>query len=102
MNAIAFFKSILKNPLLISLFDYSGCQLTPYRKEGLMILQVDKKLGFDLFKCNYKTVRQKLVSGILATSACTDFVQVIFEANLTENKYEGSEGETLRQAAIFL
>ncbi len=73
MNQITLFKAILNRPILISLFDYSGCWSEPYRRAGYRVLQVDKKLGFDIFKWDYKAIRQGLVSGILAAPPCTDF-----------------------------
>lgn len=73
MSQIKVFKGILKSPILVSLFDYSGCWSAPYHKAGFRVLQVEKKLGFDINKWEYKEIRQDLVGGILAAPPCTDF-----------------------------
>lgn len=73
MNQIQHFKAILNKPILVSLFDYSGCWSEPYRRAGYRVLQVEKKLGFDIFKWNYTTISQGLVGGLLAAPPCTDF-----------------------------
>ncbi|WP_207515044.1 DNA cytosine methyltransferase [Longitalea luteola] len=73
MNQVTVFKEVLQQPILVSLFDYSGCWSAPYRKAGYRVLQVEKKLGFDLYKWDYKQIRQGLVGGILAAPPCTDF-----------------------------
>src|SRR5437762_8055799 len=73
IRQITLLRAILNRPILISLFDYSGCWAEPYRRAGYRVLQVDKKLGFDIFKWDYKTIRKGLVSGILAAPPYTDF-----------------------------
>jgi site-specific DNA-cytosine methylase len=73
MKQLTHFKSLLNQPILISLFDYSGCWSAPYRKAGYRVLQVEKKLGFDIFKWDYKAIKTVLVGGILAAPPCTDF-----------------------------
>lgn len=73
MNQIQRFKAILNSPILISLFDYSGCWSEPYRRAGYRVLQVEKKLGFDVFNFEYDLISQELVGGILAAPPCTDF-----------------------------
>jgi hypothetical protein len=68
------FKNILdRRSIIISLFDYSGTWSAPYRKAGCRVLQVENKLGFDVFKWNYKVIRPSMVLGILAAPPCTDF-----------------------------
>jgi hypothetical protein len=73
MNQIQRFKEILSRPILLSLFDYSGCWSEPYRRAGYRVLQVERKLGFDIFSWDYFEIRQALVGGILAAPPCTDF-----------------------------
>jgi hypothetical protein len=68
------FKRILSaRSLIISLFDYSGTWSLPYRKAGCRVLQVENKLGFDVFSWNYKAIQPSHVAGILAAPPCTDF-----------------------------
>jgi hypothetical protein len=69
----AFRKQLNHRSLVVSLFDYSGIWSEPYRKAGCRVLQVESKLGFDLFHWNYKAIRPELVLGILAAPPCTDF-----------------------------
>jgi len=73
MKQFSFLKSLLNRPILVSLFDYSGSWSEPYRKAGHRVLQVEKKLGFDIYKWDYKAIRQDLVGGIMAAPPCTDF-----------------------------
>ena len=68
-----FNQALYSRSILISLFDYSGIWSAPYRNAGCRVLQVESKLGFDLFKWNYKAIRPELVLGILAAPPCTDF-----------------------------
>jgi len=67
------FEKILNRPIIVSLYDYSGTWSEPYRRAGYRVLQVDKKLGFDIYKWNYKVLNPGLVAGILAAPPCTDF-----------------------------
>lgn len=73
MKQLTLFKKLLSRPMLISLFDYSGLWSEPYRRAGYRVLQVDKKLGFDIYKWNYKVINPELIRGILAAPPCTDF-----------------------------
>ncbi|MEP7374737.1 MAG: hypothetical protein ABI675_15180 [Chitinophagaceae bacterium] len=73
MKQLSVFKALLCRPILISLFDYSGIWSEPYRKAGYRVLQVDKKLGFDIYKWSYRAIKPDLVGGILAAPPCTDF-----------------------------
>lgn len=73
MKQLSHFRKILSQPIVISLFDYSGCWSAPYRKSGYRVLQVDKKLGFDINKWDYRQISKGLVGGILAAPPCTDF-----------------------------
>ncbi|MFN4313305.1 MAG: hypothetical protein ACK4E0_03355 [Chitinophagaceae bacterium] len=59
--------------IIISLYDYSGIWSAPYRKAGYRVLQVESKLGFDVFNWNYQIIPPELVAGILAAPPCTDF-----------------------------
>lgn len=68
-----FNQTIYGRSIVVSLFDYSGIWSAPYRKAGCRVLQVENKLGFDIFKWNYKTIRPELVLGVLAAPPCTDF-----------------------------
>ncbi len=73
-SLLHFFKGCLhKRSIIVSLFDYSGLWSAPYRQAGCRVLQVESKLGFDLFSWNYKAIRPELVAGILAAPPCTDF-----------------------------
>lgn len=65
--------SLSARSIIISLFDYSGVWSEPYRKAGCRVLQVENKLGFDVFKWNYKIIKPASVAGILAAPPCTDF-----------------------------
>lgn len=69
---------LLKNTIedrsiIISLYDFSGTWSEPYRKAGCRVLQVESKLGFDVFDWNYRIIKPELVAGILAAPPCTDF-----------------------------
>lgn len=68
-----FNKKLNNRSIVVSLFDYSGVWSEPYRKAGCRVLQVESKLGFDLFQWNYKVIKPGLVLGVLATPPCTDF-----------------------------
>lgn len=75
---IARLKNFLKQvtaarTIIISLYDYSGTWSEPYRKAGCRVLQIESKLGLDVFAWNYKVIRPELVAGILAAPPCTDF-----------------------------
>jgi hypothetical protein len=56
---------------IISLFDYSGNWSKPYKQNGYNIIQVDIKLGIDVFNWYYKKIQN--VYGILAAVPCTDY-----------------------------
>ncbi len=66
-------KSLTGRAIIISLFDYTGVWSAPYREAGCRVLQIETKLGFDVFKWNYKIIKPTLVAGILAAPPCTDF-----------------------------
>jgi hypothetical protein len=57
--------------IILSLFDYTGNWSKPYRDAGFEVIQVDIKLGFDIFKFDYKNLKN--VYGILAAVPCTDY-----------------------------
>lgn len=63
----------LEVPIIISLFDYSGKWSEPYRKAGFRVIQIEKKLGIDIFTWEYQAIRKDLVVGVLAAPPCTDF-----------------------------
>lgn len=75
MDSVASIEELIKQhyqPIIISLFDSSGSWSEPYRKAGYRVIQIDKKLGFDIFKWNYKAIKEQ-VAGVLAAPPCTDF-----------------------------
>lgn len=59
------------NKTILSLFDYSGNWSKPYRDNGYNVIQVDIKLGIDIFTFDYQTIPE--VYGILCAVPCTDF-----------------------------
>jgi len=63
---------MLNEPIIISIFDYSGSWSAPYRWNGYKVIQIDKKLGIDVFSFQPEQVRGN-VYGILAAPPCTDF-----------------------------
>lgn len=65
--------AVTARTIIISLHDYSGVWSAPYRKAGCRVLQIESKLGFDVFNWNYRVIRPELVAGILAAPPCTDF-----------------------------
>ena len=69
---IKLFGSLRARSVIISLFDYSGVWSRPYRLAGCRVLQIEDKLGFDVFRWNYKIIRPEIVAGILAAPPCTD------------------------------
>lgn len=68
-----------KNKVILSLFDYSGSWSKPYRDAGYDVVQVDLKLGDDIFEVVQEVSYMKAehpnlsVYGILAAPPCTDF-----------------------------
>ena len=63
---------------ILSLFDYSGNWIQPYREAGYNVIQVDIKHGIDVFELfediTYQSVDYNAtVYGILAAPPCTDF-----------------------------
>ena len=56
--------------MIYSFFDYSGEWSRPYRENGYIVIQIDKKYGLDIFTVNKPAVR---VYGVLAAPECTDF-----------------------------
>ncbi len=56
---------------ILSLFDYSGNWSQPYRENGYDMIQVDIKLGLDIYELDYKNLPD--IYGILAAVPCTDF-----------------------------
>jgi hypothetical protein len=67
------FSKILSRKIIISLFDYSGIWPLYYAKAGFKVLQVDLKLGVDIFDFQFRKISRDLVFGILAAPPCTDF-----------------------------
>lgn len=63
----------MNDKIIISLFDFSGNWSLPYREAGYEIIQIDSKLGTDIFDFNYKAIPVSKVHGILAAPPCTDF-----------------------------
>jgi hypothetical protein len=65
--------------LILSLFDYSGIWSKPYRDAGYEVIQIDLKLGDDIFEvmANVGGILADdpdfSVYGILAAPPCTDF-----------------------------
>jgi hypothetical protein len=68
-----------KHKIILSLFDYSGGWSKPYRDAGYTVIQVDIKLGIDIFEVLADVLDQIAehgavsVYGILAAPVCTDF-----------------------------
>ncbi|MHA1661889.1 MAG: DNA cytosine methyltransferase [Candidatus Thorarchaeota archaeon] len=56
---------------VLSLFDYTGNWAKPYKEQGHTIIQVDIKLGTDIFSFNYKGIDKPQV--ILMAPPCTHF-----------------------------
>jgi site-specific DNA-cytosine methylase len=79
-------------PIILSLFDYSGAWSKPYRKAGYRVLQVDTKLGFDILTWNYQAIPKGAVVGILAAPPCTDFS--VSGAQYWKNKDENGRTES--------
>lgn len=66
--------SISEATTILSLFDYSGVWSKPYRDVGYHVVQVDKKLGLDIFDdIMLDIVNSFEPYGILAAPPCTDF-----------------------------
>lgn len=67
--------------ILIDLFDYSGNNARPYKASGdWEVIQVDIKLGIDIFNWDYKTAIKELTGftkghkiGIIANPPCTHY-----------------------------
>jgi hypothetical protein len=57
--------------VILSLYDYSGAWSAPYRDAGYHVIQVDLKLGIDIFNFEYTNI--DAVHGILSAPPCTDF-----------------------------
>ena len=70
MIAVAAF-FIMKNKIIISLFDYTGNWSKPFADNGYEVVQVDIRLGIDIYDWNY--TQYDNVVGILAAVPCTDF-----------------------------
>jgi hypothetical protein len=58
---------------ILSIFDYTGNWPKYYRENGYNIIQIDIKLGIDLFFWNYKQYSKDYFYGILAAVPCTDY-----------------------------
>ncbi len=56
---------------ILSLFDYSGNWSKPYRENGYKVIQVDIKLGLDIYELDYQNLPD--IYGVLAAVPCTDF-----------------------------
>lgn len=66
------------NKTIISLFDYSGEWCRPYKEVGYNVIQLDIKLGQDIFEDTIPAaivdnVNGKKIYGLLAAVPCTDF-----------------------------
>lgn len=69
--------------LLISLYDYSGNQSEPYRKNGWEVWQIEIKRGIDILSWDFITPfeylksilpkNEKIRIGIIAPIPCTDY-----------------------------
>jgi len=71
--------------ILLSLYDHSGNQSSPYRKNGWFVKQVDIKLGIDILTWDYKGFLSDmdLVAkmhgetiekiGVICPTPCTDY-----------------------------
>jgi hypothetical protein len=55
------------------LFDFTGIWPWYYAKSGFKVIQVDLKLGIDIYDFKYKRISKELVFGIMAAPPCTDF-----------------------------
>jgi hypothetical protein len=90
--------------LLISLFDYTGNASEPYRKAGWNIIQVDVKLGIDVFIWNYKSDIEKYrysdhhkpIVGIIAMIPCTDYAN----SGAKHFKEKDSDGRTIESQKL--
>jgi hypothetical protein len=80
---------------ILSLFDYSGNWSEPYRKAGYNVIQIDKKLGSDLFAFDYKAIGS--VYGILAAPPCTCFT--VASAHLWQ--YKDESGQTFEDLLLI-
>ncbi len=56
---------------IISLFDYSGNWIKPYKEAGFEVIQVDEKLGQNILTWDYSAIDD--VFGILAAPPCPMF-----------------------------
>ncbi|GAH22079.1 unnamed protein product, partial [marine sediment metagenome] len=63
----------MTDKIIISLFDYSGTWSLPYRLAGYRVLQIDSKLGVNIYDFNFKSLPRTIVHGILTAPPCTDF-----------------------------
>lgn len=63
----------MNDKIIISLFDFSGNWSLPYLRAGYNVIQIDSKLGTDIFDFNYKIIPKSKVHGILSAPPCTDF-----------------------------
>jgi site-specific DNA-cytosine methylase len=59
--------------IAISLFDYSGNWLRPYREAGYEVYQIDKKLNYDVFDWPFQKIDRKDVRVILASPPCDNY-----------------------------
>lgn len=59
--------------IIISLFEHSGFASYYWRKAGYQVIQIDTKLGIDIFSWDYKSIPIERVVGIMAFPDCTDF-----------------------------
>jgi len=57
--------------VILSLFDYSGNWSFPFSEGGFEVVQVDTKLGINIYDFEYQKLKN--VVGILAAVPCTDF-----------------------------
>lgn len=88
----------MNNKIIISLFDFSGNWSLPYRDAGYNIIQIDEKLGTDIFDFNYKLIPVSIVHGILSAPPCTDFSKA--GANYWERK--DRSGQTAKSIRLVM
>lgn len=87
----------MTDKIIISLFDFSGNWSLPYLRAGYNVIQIDSKLGTDIFDFNYKAILISKVHGILAAPPCTDFSKA--GANLWDVK--NHNGTTIKSLELI-
>lgn len=59
--------------IVIALHEHSGYATLPWRKAGFVVIQIDLKLGIDIYDWDYQKIDPKRVVGVMAFPECTDF-----------------------------